>query len=181
MTGPTRERCGHTGLSEEHLMKKTLLGGATAAAFLTVALATPASAQPPQDFVTGGGKHVGTLTQGISALSGPAGEDPHGNVTITQAGEGLFAHGEVTCLVVIGNQAFITWVVTSTNGFGAAEGSLVVTHVVDNGNPGESTVPDLIRNSFAGAIVEDPTNPGCFFPVFAPVPVEQGNYQVRDA
>jgi hypothetical protein len=162
-------------------MRKSMLGTAAAAVLVTATVATPASAAPPNDSVTGGGKHVVTLTQGISAHSGPAGEDPRGNVTIAQNGVGLFAHGDVTCLLVTGNRAVITWVVTSNNGFGAVEGQLIVTEVVDNGNPGQSTAPDEIRNSFEGAIFEDPDNPGCFLPVFPPVPVEQGDYQVHDA
>lgn len=162
-------------------MRKSLVGTAAAAALLAATVATPASAAPPHDSVTGGGKHLLVLTEGISAHSGPGGEDPRGNVTITQEGEGLFGHGKVTCLLVTGNRAVITWVVTSKTSTSTGEGQLIVTEVVDNGNPGESSTPDLIRNSFEGAIFEDPANPGCFLPVFAPVPVEQGNYRVRDA
>jgi hypothetical protein len=162
-------------------MKRTLLASSTLALAALVASATPAAADPPHDAVTGGGVHNINVVDGISAHSGPNGEDPRGNVTITIQGDGLFGHGKVTCLLVDGNDAIITWVVTSKNGSSLDAGDVVVTEVVDNGNPGESTTPDLIRNSFEGAIVEDDDNPGCFLPVLAPVPVEQGNYTVRDA
>ena len=160
-------------------MRKSLLGTA-AAGLLAVAVATPASAAPPQDAVTGGGKHLGgTLTEGVSAHG--TGTDARGNVTITAQGEGLFGHGKVTCLLVTGNRAIITWVSSSTREGGTTEGQIVVTEIVDNGNPNDGAPPDLIRNSFAGAIFEDPDNPGCFLPVLPPVPVEQGNYRVHDA
>jgi hypothetical protein len=149
----------------------------TVAVLSTVGLSTQARAGSPNEAVTGGGKHVG-LTEGISAHG--IRDNTRGNVTITDEADGLFAHGEVTCLVVTGNRAVITWVVTSTNST-LPEGTLVATEVVDNGDPGQQTTPDFIRNSFEGFIIPDPDNPGCFLPVLPPVPVESGNYVVQDA
>src|SRR5215207_11400404 len=127
-----------------------------------------AAAGPTNDAVIGGGEHVESITQGISAHSGPAGEDARGNVTITQQGGGLLGRGQVRCLIVAGNQAFVTWMVE--DGDGIPQGTLVVTHVVDNG------ASDLIRNSFEGFIYPDFERPACWLPILEPVPVTKGNY-----
>ena len=160
---------------------KRFLSTAAVVALAGVTLATPAAADPPQDFVAGGGTHVGIVKTGVAAHSGPEGEDPRGNVTITQEGIGLFAHGKVTCLEVDENRAIITWVVTSKHGSGADEGTVVVTEIVDNGTPSDSAPPDAIRNSFAPTIVPVQGSPECFRPTLAPVPVQEGNYVVNDA
>jgi hypothetical protein len=143
-----------------------------------------AAGASPNDSVVGGGQHLafgtgpGVVPFGISAHSGPAGEDAKGSLTFTVAGEGTQSlHAKVTCLIVLGNEAFATGVFTHPP---SAEGQVVVLHAVDNGNPGQSATPDLIRFSFAGAIVPAQT-PGCFLPVLPPVPVTKGNIVVHDA
>jgi hypothetical protein len=156
----------------------TLVGFAMLAAPNLASATHSASDGGRQDFVTGAGEHVAVLTEGISAHSGPSGEDPRGNVTVTQQGVGLSTHGKVQCLIVAGNRGVLTWIVE--RGPDLAEGTTVVTEVVDNGNPDGSGPPDLIRNSFAPFVVPVPTRPGCFLPVLAPVPVTKGNYVVHD-
>lgn len=131
-----------------------------------------AVAAPPNDSVTGGGEHADSIVEGISAHSGPAGEDTRGNVTITQQGTGLLGRGRVQCLIVQGDEAFVTWVVEE--GKGIPEGTLVVTHVVDFG------AFDLIRNSFEPFIYPDDARPGCWRSFLPPVPVTKGNYVVQD-
>jgi hypothetical protein len=135
--------------------------------------------------VTGGGQHLafgtgpGIVPFGISAHSGPLGEDPQGSLTFTNAGEGTQSfHARVTCLIVVDNEAFATGIFTHPE---SSEGEIVVLDAVDNGNPGQSSVPDLIRFSFAGAIVPVPGQPDCFLPVLPPVEVTRGNIVVHDA
>jgi hypothetical protein len=147
----------------------------------------------PRDFVTGGGKHLGNgvgpevVRTSVSAHVGPDG-DARGRITTSlqfSDAENQPAQAQVTCLIVVGNEAFITSVV-DREGSGLPDGTVVVTHIVDNdatgGIPG---APDLIRHSFAPFIV--PTIPPegqdgpCFLPVLAPVTVVSGNYVVHDA
>jgi hypothetical protein len=138
----------------------------------------------PHDFVVGGGQHLafgtgpGVVAFGVSAHSGPSGEDPKGSLTFTNTGEGTQSfHAKVTCLIVAGNEAFATGVLTHPD---SVEGQTVVLHAVDNGNP-DSATPDLIRFSFEPFIVPEPGQPDCFLPVLAPVPVTKGNMVVHDA
>ena len=136
-------------------------------------------ANPPIDFVRGGGIQVleppEGFSFGIAAKSGPAGEDPKGALTGENPGVGPSFHADVTCVIVTGNQGFVTGVFTQPP---AAEGDITVLHVVDTGGPGGA--PDLIRFSFAPSIVAVPGRPGCFMPVLPPVPVTRGNILVHD-
>jgi hypothetical protein len=135
------------------------------------------STGPPKDFAVGGGKHTDPAAPDVaiqfafSAHSGPLGEDPKGHVQLFFP-EGVI-HAEVTCVIVEGNEAFITAVSDEL------PGGIVVTHAVDNGEPSDGQ-PDLLRNSFEEFIFEDPERTGCFRPVLEPVPVTQGNIVVHD-
>jgi hypothetical protein len=159
-------------------MKKLILA-LTLALLVALAVGTGvANATPPNDFAVGGGKHTDPANPNVaipfsfSAHSGPLGEDPKGQIHV--ASDVGIIKAEVTCLIVVGNEAFIT---------GRSDelpGGIVVTHAVDNGEPSDGT-PDLLRNSFVEAIVPDPANPGCFLPTLPPVPVTQGNIVVHDA
>jgi hypothetical protein len=135
------------------------------------------SANPPIDFVRGGGFQVfpppSGFTFGIAAKSGPAGEDPSGAITAESVGTEASFHAEVTCVIVSGNQAFVTGVFTQPP---EVEGDITVFHGVDTGGPGGP--PDLIRFSFPPFIF--PAGPDCFLPVLAPVPVTEGNILVHD-
>jgi hypothetical protein len=159
-------------------MKKLILA-LTLALLLALAVGIGvANAAPPNDFAVGGGKHTDPANPGVaiqfafSAHSGPLGEDPKGHVQLF-TDEGVI-NAKVTCVIVEGNQAFITAVSDEL------PGGIVVTHAVDNGEPSDGT-PDLLRSSFEGFIFEDPERPGCFRPVLEPVPVTQGNIVVHDA
>jgi hypothetical protein len=136
----------------------------------------------PNDFVTVGGQHLAFGTgpeivfAAVSAHSGPNGEDPHGSMTFAVKGEGNKpTHADVTCLIVSGNDAIATGIVTQPK---SSAGQVVVVEAVDNGGPGSSP-PDAIRFSFEGAITE--VSPGCFIPVLPPVDVQRGNVVVHDA
>jgi len=152
---------------------------------LTLALVVPlivgmgvANATPPKDFAVGGGKHTDPANPDVaiqfafSARSGPLGEHPKGQIQLFFP-DGVI-HAKVTCVIVEGNQAFITGVANEL------PGGIVVTHAVDNGGSGDQQ-PDLLRSSFQGFIFEDSERPGCFRPVLPPVPVTQGNIVVHDA
>ena len=136
-------------------------------------------ANPPIDFVRGGGFQVLSPPEGfsfgIAAKSGPAGEDPSGALTAENPAAGPSFHAEVTCVIVTGNQAFVTGVFTNPP---TAEGDITVLHVIDTGGPGGP--PDLIRFSFAGGIVPVASRPGCFTSFNPPVPVTRGNIIVHD-
>ncbi len=133
------------------------------------------AAAPPQDFVTGAGNHAGGVQFTISAHSGALGENPKGSLSFKIDGQAR-VRAEVTCVIIMGKQAFLTGTFTDQSGMT----QLVVMHAVDNGEPGTSTVPDLLRFSFAGAIVPVTGSPGCYLPVLPPVPVTQGNIVVHD-
>jgi hypothetical protein len=130
---------------------------------------------PRRDFVTGGGVHAADVQFTISARSGPLGEDPKGHISFKIDGEPR-VKAEVTCVVVIGNQAFVTAVGTRP---AANEGQIIVMHAVDTGEPGDAP-PDLLRFAFACGIRPVPGQPGCFQPFKGPVPVTQGNIVVHD-
>jgi hypothetical protein len=161
-------------------MKKLILA-LTLALLLALAVGTGvANATPPNDFAVGGGKHIDPahptveIKFAFSAHSGPLGEDPKGHVQL-YTDDGVI-NAKVTCVIVEGNEAFITSVSDEL------PGGIVVTHAVDNGEPSDGQT-DLLRNSFAPFIVESTEQPGCFLPTgeLEPVPVTQGNIVVHDA
>jgi hypothetical protein len=132
------------------------------------------------DFAVGGGQHGGgNVLEGFSAHSGPSGQNPKGHVEITlNPPQPTKLSGNVFCLQVTGNRALIL----SREVRGPNLGDLILTEVVDNGNPVKGTPPDLIRNSFAsnGGIIPPSAGFPCGQPAFAPVPLEKGNIVVRD-
>jgi hypothetical protein len=156
------------------------------AGLLAVAALPSASTAGAHDFVVGGGQHVlGVVKEGVSAHSGPLGEDPQGHISgisvdpppVTQPEQ---TNGDVICLNVVGNEAFILSVPTHGT---FPEGELILTHIVDNGNPVNGESVDLIRNSFlsnGGIILPEFGGGPCGTPVFPPVPVTNGNYLVHD-
>ena len=143
------------------------------------------------DFAVGGGHHLGFVggpcndsdplctTVGFSAHSGPAGENPKGHISSQLSGGVQKLRGDVVCLQVLGNQAFILAMETRTND-AIPQGEQFFLHVVDNGNPVGGVPPDLIRISFDGFII--PPSPGfpCGQPVLPPVPLGEGNIVVQD-
>ena len=137
------------------------------------------------DFAVGGGQHSnGTVLEGFSAHSGPSGENPQGHVEATiNPPHPTYINADVICLDVNGNDALILSVQRKTSFVPA--GDMILTEVVDNGNPVNGTPPDLIRNSFlsnGGFIPPPASGPAfpCGFPLFPPVPLEKGNIVVRD-
>jgi hypothetical protein len=152
-----------------------------------------ATNNPALDFAVGGGQHVcfpgpACVDEGFAAHSGPNGEDPRGHVSATfpaPADLGPTASpdqvkGPVTCVNVVGNEAFIIFIQTKEDS-SIAVGTPVLLHVVDNGNPINGTPPDLIRNSFPGGYIGPFPEPPCGIPFFPPVPLDRGNIVVHDA
>jgi hypothetical protein len=140
------------------------------------------------DVAVGGGHHLGFVggpcdasdpnctLEGFSAHSGPNGENPQGHISVNGA---TLLRGDVTCLQVISNEAFIRAVETRT-GDDIPQGTAFLLHVVDNGNPVNGVPPDLIRNSFDGFINPPTTAFPCGSPVLPPVPLGSGNIVVHD-
>ncbi len=144
-----------------------------AAGFLTVLGPSAASADPPQDFVTGGGiSAVGTLS-GFTAHSSPTGANPVGHATLTNAGSQR--KGAVTCLRVAGNTAVFGIEDTTT----AGETVYRQFYVRDNGEPtGGQPVDELTEVGSATATPQpcaDPTT------ISGGLILRAGNIQVRDA
>jgi hypothetical protein len=119
------------------------------------------------DYVVGGARGVdvgfgGTI--GISARSGPAGEDPSGRIAF----QGLPA--QVTCLAVIGNLAAI-----GAEGTGPAEGMEFMVRVRDDGAAGAAD--GVSANSFPGISSLCETFVADAATAF---PIEEGNVLVHD-
>ena len=135
---------------------------------------------PPKDFVAGGGQHLADgigpqvnafhVSAHATSSKTPAaakGSFHFKNTGVPFASSGIKA--KVTCLYVVGNQAFVTGTMTTP-----ATGDPVLMHVVDNEDG-----PDLVRVSFKGAIY--PIGEGCYAPFLPPVEVTSGNVVVNDA
>jgi len=168
----------------------TFLSGADAAQTVDPTLDPPPN-DGGHDFAVGGGHHLGFVggpcndsepnctSTGFSAHSGPAGEDPQGHVSSQSSGGVGKLRGDVVCLNVVGDQAFILARETRTDD-ALPQGEQFFLHVVDNGNPVNRTPPDLIRISFDGFF--SPPFPGapCGIPFLSPVPLGSGNIVVHD-
>lgn len=151
---------------------------------------TPPPNDGAHDSAVGGGHylaHVGgpcnnsepdCIETGFSAHSGPAGQNPQGHVTHNTSKRGGSLRGDVVCLHVLGNQAFILAVETRTDD-AVTQGGQFLLHVVDNGNPTSGQPPDLIRISFAGGFTRT-TNFPCGLPFVPPNPLGSGNIVVHD-
>ena len=110
---------------------------------------TGAAGATPKDFVAGAGVYIleGATPDAdvpvqftLSASSGPLGQAVKGHFSGDVPGEPR-VYGQVTCLVVVGNQAFITGVFT--RGDSDHVGRLTAARAVDNGNP-NGGVPDRV-------------------------------------
>jgi hypothetical protein len=152
-------------------------------AALGVALsASGARADPPQNSVTGGGQQAigGPNFFSLSAHSDANGANPNGSFSFSGGPPGSQPwHVNVTCLLMLSsNDAVATGVVDRP---ATAAGQLVVAEAVDNGDPQNGQPVDLLRFSFAsnGGIFQ--ISPDCYFPVFGPVPIQEGNIVVHQA
>lgn len=174
---------------------------ATAVALLAVlgqasaggATAAPAQYQyqgPPRDIVTGSGKitsndfpnpgDVVTEQFIVSAESGPAGEDPDGQITfrsplLTTTTDAM---ADVTCMTVSGNHAQVGAMFREPIGYAGFTLRWIEVIIDDNGPPGQAT--DTM-NSFV--FIDRPRPPGfspCNFVAPTDFPVAEGNYTVND-
>jgi hypothetical protein len=162
-------------------MRKLLIVGALALAFVVLAPPVAGQAAPNHDQATGTGAlgQFGDPTAHVNAVDTPSGVK--GSVTIEYP-DGTTLTGTDTCLFVNGNTAYVTARITEASGprqepNGWFPGSFVVVGVQDNGEPGTAG-PDRVNFSPGFA-----TDPGCG-PNGAAVPVfdiVSGNYKVSAA
>lgn len=144
---------------------------------------------PEQDLVTGSGKITGPDITGpgdvteqfiVSARSGPAGEDPDGQITfhsplLTATSD---AKADVTCMIVNGNHAQVGGMFREPVGYAGFTLRWIEVIIEDNGPPGQAT--DTM-NAFV--FLDRPRPPGfspCNFIAPTDFPVDQGNYTVKD-
>lgn len=158
-------------------MKKRLLYVLVTVAVAALVAPTQVRANVNHDSVNGSGKDASGNHLNLSAKSGPAGEDPKGQVHVRFP----FAEqkGKVDCVHVVGNRAAVSGLYDEPVP-SPVIGSIVRFFVVveDNGNP-SGVVPD--RMGIGGS--NSPTGlPDCGFAMFQPTEdVEQGNLSVDDA
>jgi hypothetical protein len=90
---------------------------------------------------------------------------------------GTYVKGDVTCLYVQGNQAYIIGQIDKTEGSTSfAEGQYIVIGIQDNGEP--SSVPPDMLNFSPGMNTEPACGPnGAATPV---IPIVSGNFEVKD-
>jgi hypothetical protein len=180
-----------------------VLGGliATGVALLAVfgfasaggAAAAPAQYQyqgPPQDLVTGSGKitsndfpnpgDVVTEQFIVGAQSGPAGEDPDGQITLHSPllTTTTDAKADVTCMIVSGNHAQVGGMFREPVGYAGFTLRWIEVIIDDGGPPGQGT--DTM-NAFV--FIDRPRPPGfspCNFIAPTDFEVAEGNYTVTD-
>jgi hypothetical protein len=146
--------------------------------------------QGPGDLVAGSGRVTSpdfpnpgdTVTELfiVSAHSGPAGEDPDGQITFhSPLLEGAQAKADVTCMIVTGNHAQVGGMFPEPVVYDNRRFRWFELIVDDNGSPGQGT--DTM-NSFI--FIDRPRPPGfspCNFVAPTDFQVEQGNFEVKDA
>ena len=137
-----------------------------------IAIGVPlASADPPNDFVTGGGISAIGTTFGFTAHSGPNGEDPSGHATFKNKAADTDRRGHVICLRVSGKRAVFGVKLDS------ADTPLYREFVIaDNGNPVGGQPVDELRQSSASN-----TPPTCSTIPAGGLVLRRGNIQVHDA
>jgi hypothetical protein len=166
-----------------------LLAFAALAAGATVAVAAPGDGNgngPPQDIVVGSGKvtfppELGGATDQyiVSAHSGPAGDDPRGQITLrSTAIEENENKADVTCMVVTGKRARVGG--TFEHPFTYLGFRIVGVEVIieDNGSPGHGT-----DEATSFVFIDRPRPPGfspCNFDAET-LPLDEGNYTVYDS
>jgi hypothetical protein len=154
--------------------------------------AAPAQYQyqgPQQDAVEGSGKirvqdfptpgEVLVEQYIVSAHSGPAGEDPDGQITFhSPLVEDGHAKADVTCMNVVGNHAQVGGMFRESITYFGFKIRWIEVIVDDNGSPGPAG-----DNMTAVVFFDRPRPPGfspCNFVFPTEFQVEQGNFDVRD-
>ena len=142
---------------------------------------------PNHDFAAGGGSN-GFFQIGLSAQSGPAGENPRGYVSARSRPDGGFPvpfrfGGEVTCLRVEGNRASIKYRFDHADNPLIVDGGIQI-YVEDNGEPenGQSVDRTAFEPPLNQAAFEASQPSVCGDPDLAAyTPGESGNVVVHDA
>jgi hypothetical protein len=126
--------------------------------------------------------HDGPAMNGVFIQGGLTAISAHG-VGPAATGEldlvGLF-HATVTCLQVSGRDGIATTVVDSSQDSRFPVGEIIVAEGVDNGNPSQTSSPDLWRNSFENNGGIHQVSARCWMPFFPPVAIQSGNIIVVD-
>jgi len=136
-----------------------------------LATAPLAAATGTTGFVIGEGKQGGERFGMIAWGAGPA---AHGGFFFTPPGEPTRHVAKVTCLVVAGNDAIATGIVTEPT---TAKGERTVMEAVDNGGASK----DMLRFSFTPSIEADLTTDSggrCWRPLMSPMGIETGTILV---
>jgi hypothetical protein len=160
--------------------------GLVAGVLVSSALLAPPVAAASGDYAVGGGTN-GLFQLGVSAHSGPSGEDPGGFVSARSRPNGGFPApfrfgGHVTCLKVDGNRASIKYRFDHDADPTMKDGGIQI-FVEDNGPPQNGHNVD--RTSFQAPLNQqefEATQPSlCLDPNLAAyTPSETGNIVVRD-
>ncbi len=157
---------------------RSALAVSGAAAIAGLALAAPATlADPPRDWVTGGGISAVDTRFGFTAHSNPSGGDAFGHATFKNfLGANSDRSGHVTCLRVSGNAAVFG--IEDRNDDGTT--LFRQFFIRDNGEPSPGGVAvDELREVGSGSPVplscSDPAQQG------PGLILQEGNIEVRDA
>jgi hypothetical protein len=137
------------------------------------------------DFVVGGAQPTGSdsgANVGISAHSGPLGEDAFGHVSYTipnpeGPGTTFQARIKVTCVNVAGNLAVVTGVQTNAASNDNPPGTFYTFSLRDSGLPGGTG--DGFRGF--GGVETDCRNPFFLLDAGIAPPIERGNILIHDA
>jgi hypothetical protein len=146
--------------------------------------------EPSQDFVAGSGKisfqnfpnpgDTAVEQYIVSAHSGPAGEDPDGQITFHSPFlASSQAKADVTCMVVSGNHAVVGGIYEEPVSYLGVMIRWIVLVIDDNGSPGQAT--DRMNSV---VFIDRPRPPGfspCNFDLPTDYAVEQGNFTVKDS
>lgn len=144
-----------------------------------LAVEAQANSNSERDFAVGGGQSSIGSNFGLSAHSGPSGEDAFGHVSETIPGDGKF-RARVTCLMVITTmtglkRAGIVGQITESSSNTLPAGTFVRWVVRDTGLPGGDG--DGFRRLGMTSIPPNPT----MCPIANEFPLERGNINIHDA
>ena len=131
-----------------------------------------------RDFVVGGFQS-GDSNNGLSAHSGPAGEDPWGHVsrTVPENPEVVQERWRVTCVNVQGNLALVGAVPMQTG----SSSPLPFLFMLRDSGPGGGTALNPDGSRSISVPPDECLNPTWFFFAATAPPIEHGNILVHDA
>ena len=152
--------------------------------FLVLVAAAPAFVMQPAQAVTLGnnpsvtGHGNLTILGGLQTASFHAVQHQNGAITgslvVKSRGQAIRLFADINCLIIVGNKATLSGVVTQTNNPAVLVGDGVWFEVMDNGE-GANNPPDSMTD-----VQVFPPFVNCSFTNLSPLlPIEEGNIQVR--